>query len=68
MMTCAVTTSFLGCLATGILFVRYVGLSGASTGQKAALFILFMLAGCIPLFVSYRLGNVLGSFYPFYRY
>ena len=68
MMTCAVTTSFLGCLATGILFVRYVGLSGASTGQKAALFILFMLAGCIPLFVSYRLENVLGSFYPFYRY
>ncbi len=68
MITCAVTTSFLGCLATGLLFVRYAGLSGALPGGKAALFVLLMLAGCIPLFVSDSLENVLGPVYPFYRY
>lgn len=68
MITCAVTTSFLGCLATGLLFIRYVGLSGMAAGHKAALFVLFMMAGCIPLFVSDGLENMLGAFYPFYRY
>lgn len=68
MMTCSVTTSFLGCLVSAYLFFRYTWFLELSLMQRSFLFALFMLIGCIPLFVSYKLEAVLGSFYPFYRY
>lgn len=68
MISCSVTTSFLGCLVTIYLFFRYVFRLDIAPAPKALLFILFFLAGCIPLFVSYRLENILGAAYPYYRY
>ena len=67
-MTCAFTTSFLGCLVTSLLFVRYILFLDMTTMQKSLLFFLFILMGCIPLLVSYGMENILGKLYPFYRY
>lgn len=68
MVTCAITTSVLGCLVTSFLFFRYTWGWEASLIQKSLVYGLFLLIGCIPLLVSYQLGSVLGSFYAAYRY
>lgn len=68
MISCSITTSFLGCLVTTYLFFRYIFRLEIAPSYKSLFFILFFLAGCIPLFVSYRLENILGPAYPYYRY
>ena len=68
MVTCAVTTSFLGCLVTTCLYFRYTLCLNIGLLPRLLLFVPFLVAGCVPLLVSYRLENVFGSFYPFYRY
>lgn len=68
MRTCAVTTSFLGCIVTSYLFFRYTWYLDMGTVQKYLVFALFILAGCIPLLVSYKFEPLLGKFYNFYRY
>ena len=65
MISCAVTTSVLGCLVTTYLFFRYTLVSGFSLLQKSAVYALFLLAGCIPLLVSYQMENYLGKYYIF---
>lgn len=68
MISCAITTSALGCLVFLYLFLRLVyGLDIAWSG-KVVLLIAMLICGCIPLLVSYRAENILGNFYPFYRY
>ncbi len=67
-MTCAVTTSFLGCLVTIILFFRYIVFLNIPFSAKIIYLAVFLLMGCIPMFVSYKLENTLGAFYPVYRY
>lgn len=67
-MTCAITTSFLGCIVTTLLFFRYAFYLDISFAAKTAVFLLFILMGCLPLFVSYDWETVWGSAYPFYRY
>lgn len=67
-MTCAITTSFLGCLVTGFLFFRYTMFVDFALWKKVLLSALFMLMGCIPLLVSYQMQPVLGTAYPYYRY
>lgn len=67
-MTCAITTSFLGCLVTGFLFFRYTMCLDMSLLQRALVFMGFMLMGCIPLMISYQVEPTLGKFYPVYRY
>lgn len=66
--TCSVTTSFLGCLVTTYLFFRYTWILDLSILQRTMLLGVFLLIGCIPLFVSYNLEGVFGTFYPLYRY
>ena len=68
MISCAVTTSFLGCLVTMFLFIRYVWFLGLSPLANAAALVALLLIGCFPLLVSYRFENALGSLYPCYRY
>ena len=68
MISCAVTTSVLGCLVTTYLFFRYTWCLDFSVLQKSAVYALFLLAGCIPLLVSYQMENYLGKYYIFYRY
>ena len=68
MVTCAVTTSVLGCIVTSYLFFRYTWYLDLSLVQKSLIFASFILAGCIPLLVSYNMEHILGRFYPFYRY
>ena len=68
MISCAVTTSFLGCLVTMFLFIRYIWFLGLSPLANAAALVALLLIGCFPLLVSYRFENALGSLYPCYRY
>lgn len=68
MISCSITTSVLGCMVTLYLFFRYTWCLTLSPLSKAAIFALFILAGCIPLLVSYNLENLLGRAYPFYRH
>ena len=68
MYTCAVTTSFLGCLATLFLYFRYILFASIGLPYKIICLVLFLLIGCIPLFVEYSFEDILGKFYPFYRY
>ena len=68
MVTCAITTSFLGCIVTSYLYFRYTWCLDLSALQKSMFFALFILMGCIPLFVSYQMEQFLGKFYLYYRY
>lgn len=68
MVTCAITTSVLGCIVTSYLFFRYTWCLDLSVMQKSLLFALFIFMGCIPLFVSYSAEHIFGKFYPYYRY
>lgn len=68
MITCAITTSVLGCLVTGYLFFRYPYGAEISLSAKSILFVLFMGIGCIPLLVSYDAEHFFGRFYNYYRY
>lgn len=67
-MTCAITTSILGCMATLFLFARYILYAEIPTAVKVVWAAAALLAGCIPLFVGYNFENVFGRFYGFYRY
>lgn len=67
-MTCAITTSFLGCLVTIFLFFRCIAGLDISLNAKSVCFAISILIGCIPLFVSYNTEATLGKAYPFYRY
>lgn len=68
MVTCAITTSVLGCMVTSYLFFRYSWHPDWNWLQESGIWALFLLLGCIPLFVSYNLEQYLGKFYGFYRY
>lgn len=68
MITCSITTSILGSLVTILLFVRYILFLNFSQPAKIALFLLFVLLGCIPLLIDYKLEKYLGAFYSYYRY
>lgn len=68
MMTCAITTSVLGCLVTLFLFVRHFWFLVLPFWLKVALAFIFIIAGCIPLLVEYHFEKALGSFYSAYRY
>lgn len=68
MMTCAVATSFLGCLVTLYLYFRFIWIMGLSWAANSFLLALFILIGCFPLLVGYKFENILGSFFPYYRY
>lgn len=66
--TCAITTSFLGSLVTTYLYFRYTWILNLSLPLKLMTFAVFLLIGCIPLFVSYNMEAILGKAYPLYRY
>ncbi len=68
MITCAITTSVLGCLVTLFLFVRHFWFLALPLWLKVALAFIFIIAGCIPLLVEYHFEKALGSFYSAYRY
>lgn len=68
MITCAITTSILGCLVTVLLYFRYIFPLETTFSIKAVLFAVSLLVGCFPLLVSYKFENFLGGAYPFYRY
>ena len=68
MITCSVITSVLGCIVTSYLFFRYTWCADLGSAQRAAVFGLFLLAGCVPLLVSYGFEKIWGRFYSFYRY
>ncbi|MBQ8346240.1 MAG: metallophosphoesterase [Alphaproteobacteria bacterium] len=68
MISCAVTTSVLGCLATFFLFWRYAWFLDLTRQQKTGFFILFLLAGCIPALTSYQFESFLGRYFAAYRY
>lgn len=68
MVTCAVTTSFLGCLVTTCLYFRYTLCLNIGLLPRLLLFVPFLVAGvsrCWSLTV-WKTFSVL--FYPFYRY
>lgn len=67
-MTCAITTSFLGCLVTLSLYIRYIYFINTSTTRKLISLIIALIFGCIPLLVSYKFENLFGNFYTTYRY
>ena len=68
MISCAVTTSLLGCMVTLYLYFRYTMCLDIGLLPRIFLLMPFLAAGCIPLLVSYRLENLLGSFYTLYRH
>lgn len=68
MISCSIITSLMGCVVTAYLFFRYTWCIDLSLLQRSSLFTLMMLIGCVPLLVSYKLENLFGSFYPYYRY
>ena len=68
MISCAITTSALGCLVFLYLFFRLIYELDIAWGGKAVLLVIMLIMGCIPLFVSYQAEHILGKFYPFYRY
>ena len=67
-MTCAITTSFLGCIVTLSLYFRYIFFINTPATYKFISLIIALMFGCIPLFVSYKFENLLGNFYTTYRY
>ncbi len=67
-MTCAVTTSFLGCIVTLSLYFRYIFFINTPVIYKFISLTIALLFGCIPLFVSYKFENLFGNLYPIYRY
>lgn len=68
MISCAVTTSFLGCLVTFFLFFRYAFFLPAPVWAKTAMAAAAFLIGCFPLLVDYKFEKYLGDAYAFYRY
>ena len=68
MISCAITTSALGCLVFLYLFFRLIYGLDILWSAKALCFFVMMICGCIPLLVSYNAEHLLGKFYPFYRY
>ena len=68
MISCAITTSALGCLVFLYLFFRLIYGLDILWSAKALCFFVMMICGCIPLLVSYNTEHLLGKFYPFYRY
>lgn len=66
-MTCAITTSILGCFVTLYLFFRYTWGVELTLPSKGILLAVFILMGCIPLFVGFGFENFLGAAYPLYR-
>ncbi len=67
-MTCAITTSFLGCLVTLSLYFRYIYFINTSATCKLISLIIAIIFGCIPLLISYKYEDLFGNFYPIYRY
>ena len=61
-------TMLTGSLITGFLFFRYVWILGLPPLANLVILAGFLSMGVTPLFTSYRFENLLGSFYPFYRY
>lgn len=68
MVTCSFISSFLGCLVTGYLYFRYAWNLNVSHVVKAVGAVISLCVGCIPLFVSYNLEPLFGSFYVYYRH
>lgn len=67
-MTCAITTSFLGCIVTISLFLRCINGLDLSYISKLSYFTATLVIGCIPLLVSYQFETILKTAFPFYRY
>lgn len=53
---------FLGCLVTTCLYFRYTLCLNIGLLPRLLLFVPFLVAGCVPLLVSYRLENVFRFF------
>lgn len=68
MISCSIITSLMGCVVTAYLFFRYTWCVDLSMMQRSVLFGGMMLIGCVPLLSGYKLENLLGAFYPYYRY
>lgn len=68
MISCAVTTSFLGCLVTFSLFFRYVFFMPVPVWAKSTAALCALLAGCFPLLVGYGFEKYLGGAFAVYRY
>lgn len=63
-----ILTCIVGCFLTSVLFIRYVAVLEAAAWQKAVIFALFMIPGCVFPLTSYELESVLGRGFFLYRY
>lgn len=68
MISCAVIVSFLGCIATSYLFVRFALPLEIPFVRKLWFCAAFLSIGCLPLFSGYKFEPLFKSFYPFYRH
>lgn len=68
MFSCAVIVSFLGCLATSYLFVRFALPLEIPFYRKLWFCAAFISVGCLPLLSGYQFEPIFKRFYPIYRY
>ena len=67
MISCVITTSFLGCLVTLPLLFRYAYCPDMTTVKAAGLFVAALVLGCMPLLSDDSFENVFGGAYPAWR-
>lgn len=68
MVSCAFIVSFLGCLVTSYLFIRFALPLDIPFERKLWFCTAFISIGCFPLLSIYKFEPILKGFYPFYRY
>lgn len=67
MISCVITTSFLGCLVTLPLLFRYAYCPDMTAVKVAGLFAAALVLGCMPLLSDDSFENVFGGAYPAWR-
>ena len=68
MFSWSVMASMVGCTITMYLFIRYVLMSSLSWPVAIILLFVLLLIGCVQPLSSYGFEEILGQYYPFYRY
>lgn len=67
MISCVITTSFLGCLVTVPLLFRYAYSPDMTAAKLTGLVVAALVLGCMPLLSDDSFENVFGRAYPAWR-
>lgn len=68
MISCAITTSLLGCFITLFLFARHIYFLELPFWADICCVAAMLIIGCFPLLSEYNFEKCLGTAYPIYRY